>query len=152
MKLWLAVDPMLNSPTETSVAGSTLSWEANMCFGQRFQMTPWRDSLMFWDMPLRHHLRSSGSASFLYRGTSRFPTSWLIGVAMFPLCCGGGSPEPANDCRSTTSLVPWGIEHDGDQFPVAQARSCVFSWIRCLCARHEMTLCCWQDSKMQLTS
>ena len=30
MKLWLAVDPMLNSPTETSVAGSTLSWEANV--------------------------------------------------------------------------------------------------------------------------
>ena len=32
------------------------------------------------------------SASFLSRGTSCFPTSWLIGVAMFPLCRGGGSP------------------------------------------------------------
>ena len=39
MKLWLALDPMLISPTERRVATSTVSREAKACFGHRFQIT-----------------------------------------------------------------------------------------------------------------
>ena len=94
MKLWLALDPMLNSPTDRRVATSTLSREAKVCFGHRLQMMPCRLSLAFWVL-LRRHLLNQLRIRQSFVDSQQLLCYLLLftGVLVLPLWVIGGSPR-----------------------------------------------------------